>query len=95
VTGDHGFEPLASVAGEGILLSSVKLADDRSGDIVVRLYESLGRRAVGTLTVHVPIREAVTVSLLERPLDDEVAVSGSEIPLSLSPFEVRTLRLTR
>ncbi|MEV6841882.1 glycoside hydrolase family 38 C-terminal domain-containing protein [Actinoplanes sp. NPDC051411] len=95
VTGDHGFEPLVSVTGEGILLSSVKLADDHGGDIIVRLYESLGRRAVGTLTAHVPIRETVTVSLLERPLDDEVAVTGSEIPLSLSPFEVRTLRLSR
>jgi alpha-mannosidase len=94
VTGDHGFDPLVSVAGEGILVSSVKLADDRGGDIIVRLYESLGRRAVGTLTVNVPISEAVTVSLLERPLDDEVAVSGAQIPLSLSPFEVRTLRLT-
>lgn len=95
VTGDHGFEPLVSVDGEGILVSSVKLADDRGGDIIVRVYESLGRRAVGTLTVHTPIRESVTVSLLERPLDDEVAVSGDSVPLSLSPFEVRTLRLTR
>jgi alpha-mannosidase len=95
VAGDHGFEPLVSVTGEGIVLSSVKLADDRSGDIVVRLYESLGRRAVGTLIVHVPIREAVTVSLLEAGLDDEVAVSGPDVPLSLSPFEVRTLRLSR
>jgi alpha-mannosidase len=95
VTGDHGFDPLVSVTGEGILLSSVKLADDRSGDLVVRLYESLGRRTTGTLTVHVGIREAVTVSLLEAALDDAVAVSGPAIPLSLSPFEVRTLRLTR
>jgi alpha-mannosidase len=95
MTGDHGFEPLVSASGTGILVSSVKLADDRSGDVIVRLYESLGRRATGTLTVNVPIREAVTVSLLEAPLADEVAVSGSEIPLSLSPFEVRTLRLTR
>jgi alpha-mannosidase len=93
VTGDHGFEPLVSVDGEGILLSSVKLADDRSGDLIVRLYESLGRRAVGTLTAHVPIREAVTVSLLEAGLDDEVAVTGPDVPLSLSAFEVRTLRL--
>jgi alpha-mannosidase len=95
VTGDHGFEPLVSVTGPGILLSSVKLADDRSGDLVVRLYESLGRRASGTLTVNTPVRETVTVSLLEAALDDEVAVSGPEIPLSLGPFEVRTLRLTR
>jgi len=95
VPGSHGFEPLVSASGEGILISSVKLAADRSGDLIVRLYESLGRRAIGTVTTHIPIREAVTVSLLERPLDNEVAISGPEIPVSLSPFEVRTLRLTR
>jgi alpha-mannosidase len=95
VPGDHGFDPLVTVTGDGILVSSVKLADDRSGDLIVRLYESLGRRAVGTLTANVETQEAVTVSLLERPLNDEVAVSGTSLPLSLSPFEVRTVRLTR
>ncbi|MEU6077731.1 glycosyl hydrolase-related protein [Micromonospora sp. NPDC047074] len=27
---------------EGVIVEAVKLADDRSGDVVVRLYESLG-----------------------------------------------------
>ncbi|ERK72377.1 glycosyl hydrolase family 38 protein, partial [Leifsonia aquatica ATCC 14665] len=43
----HGAQevaPLVAVEG-GALLSSVKLADDRSGDLVVRLYEPAGRRA--------------------------------------------------
>ena len=94
VTGDHGFEPLVSVEGDGILVSSVKLADDRSGDLVVRVYESRGRRASGTLTVNADISGAASVTLLEGPLDSG-AIAGTTIPLSLTAFEVRTLRLTR
>ncbi|WP_433293034.1 alpha-mannosidase [Actinoplanes sp. CA-030573] len=90
VPGDHGFEPLVSVAGDpGILISAVKLADDRSGDLIVRLYESRGRRAAGTLHVHTPVRAMHEASLLERP---EGPASPS---ISLTPFELRTIRLIR
>lgn len=89
--GAHEVDPLVAVSGEGIIVSSVKLADDRSGDVIVRVYESLGHRARGELTVgfaHSGIRE---VSLIEDDLDD--ARVGGE--LALRPFEVRTLRIVR
>jgi alpha-mannosidase len=91
VRGANEVEPLVSVTGAGIIVSSVKLADDRSGDVIVRVYESLGRRTTGGLSVafeHTGIRE---VSLIEVDLDD--ARTGGE--LALKPFEVRTLRITR
>ncbi|MCC3267589.1 alpha-mannosidase [Arthrobacter gengyunqii] len=91
VHGANEVDPLISVTGEGIIVSSVKLADDRSGDVIVRVYESLGRRARGELSVgfaHAGVRE---VSLIEDDLHD--ARAGAE--LSLKPFEVRTLRITR
>jgi alpha-mannosidase len=90
VTGGHGFEPLVSVTGEGILISAVKLADDRSGDVIVRVYESLGRRASGTLRAHFEAGEAHEASLLERPLQP-----AGDLTLRLTPFEVRTIRLPR
>lgn len=91
VRGANEVEPLLSVTGEGIVVSSVKLADDRSGDVIVRVYESLGRRARGELSVgfaHAGIGE---VSLIEDNIDN--ARTGAE--LSLRPFEVRTLRIAR
>ncbi|MFI5895572.1 alpha-mannosidase [Actinoplanes sp. NPDC051513] len=87
VTGDHGFDPLVSVEGEGILISAVKLADDRSGDLIVRVYESLGRRAAGTLRANFAAGRAQTTSLLERP------EGPADLTLHLTPFEVRTIRL--
>ncbi len=91
VRGAARVDPLVSVTGEGLVISSVKLAADRSGDVIVRVYEALGRRAHGTLEVgfeHTGIRE---VSLIEDEL--EGARTGGE--LSLTPFEVRTLRIAR
>ncbi|WP_341933148.1 glycosyl hydrolase-related protein [Microbacterium sp. LWO14-1.2] len=91
VRGAREVEPLVSVAGDGIVVSGVKLADDGSGDVIVRLYEALGRRAVGSLAVGFEHSEIREVSLIEDPLDD--ARVGGE--LSLRPFEVRTLRIVR
>ena len=98
VLGDHGVEPLAAVSGEGIVVSNVTLAHDRSGDLVVRVYESLGRRSRGALTVRGDFASADSVSLLEDPLEPagaDLADGRAVVPLTLRPFEVRTLRFAR
>ena len=91
IRGGREVEPLVSVQGEGIVVSAVKLADDGSGDVIVRVYEALGRRAVGELSIAFDHREVREVSLIEDDIDD--ARTGGE--LRLRPFEVRTLRITR
>ncbi|WP_345472926.1 glycoside hydrolase family 38 C-terminal domain-containing protein [Glutamicibacter ectropisis] len=95
VNGANPVAPLASVVGEGLVISSVKLAADRSGDLLVRVYESLGRRARGSLQVNIPVSSVSTASLLEDPLDDgQLELSEGSLPLVMGPFEVRTLRFT-
>lgn len=91
VRGAREVEPLVSVQGEGIVVSAVKLADDGSGDVVVRVYEALGRRVAGALTVDFAHQEVREVSLIEDDIDG--ARIGGE--LRLRPFEVRTLRIVR
>jgi alpha-mannosidase len=88
-------EPVVSVDGEGITVEAVKLADDTSGDVVVRLYESRGGRAQGVLRTGFPLAGARVSDLLERPLtEDEAAVDGT-VPVTLRPFQILTLRLKR
>ncbi len=96
VTGGRGFEPLVAVEGEGIVLSSVKEAADRSGDLVVRVYESLGGRTRGSVRLGLPRYTYASASLLEEPLEATrpLAADGS-IELELGAFEVRTLRIAR
>lgn len=91
VRGAREVEPLVEVAGEGIVVSGVKLAADGSGDVIVRVYEALGRRVDGELSVGFEHREVREVSLIE----DELASSRRGTALALRPFEVRTIRIVR
>lgn len=89
--------PLVAVDGTAAAVESVKLADDRSGDIVVRVYESLGGRAAPRLLPGFPVAAAEVTDLLERPLPDgtlEVDADGG-IALCLRPFQILTVRLRR
>ncbi|WP_285726891.1 alpha-mannosidase [Psychromicrobium xiongbiense] len=94
VRGAHAVAPLVRVDGEGLVVSAVKLADDGSGDVVVRVYEALGRRARGTVTADFEHRGVQTVTLLEDPIDGRQS-PNQPVELQLTPFEVRTLRFIR
>lgn len=83
-------EPLVRVDNPAVTVESVKLAEDRSGDVVVRLYESLGGRAVFTLLPGFTVTRAEVTDLLERPARQAV-LEGVE----LRPFQILTLRLGR
>jgi alpha-mannosidase len=86
--------PLVRLEGDaGVLVEAVKLADDRSGDVIVRLYESLGGRATTTLSASFPVAAIRETDLLERPLAPTALVSSTK--LQLRPFQVVTLRLHR
>lgn len=87
--------PVVSVDGEGITVEAVKLADDASGDVVVRLYESRGGRAAGTLRTGFPLAGAQVTDLLERPLEPAGTDGGNGVPVRLRPFQILTLRLSR
>ncbi|MGH8777267.1 MAG: glycosyl hydrolase-related protein, partial [Jiangellaceae bacterium] len=65
-------EPLVRLAGQptgAIVIEAIKLADDRSGDVVVRLYEGLGGRATGHLIPAFPVTAVTETDLLERPIE--------------------------
>ncbi|MFI1034432.1 alpha-mannosidase [Streptomyces sp. NPDC020951] len=91
----HAPEPIVSVDGDGITVEAVKLADDESGDVVVRLYESRGGRAAGVLRTSFPLAGAQITDLLERPLEPAVVGEGGGVDIALRPFQILTLRLER
>ncbi|MER5396330.1 glycoside hydrolase family 38 C-terminal domain-containing protein [Streptomyces sp. NPDC002599] len=80
-------EPLVRVADPAVTVESVKLAEDRSGDVVVRLYESRGGRARAKVTAGFPVSRVEVTDLLERPLRE------APPEIELRPFQILTLRL--
>ncbi|MEU7040874.1 glycoside hydrolase family 38 C-terminal domain-containing protein [Streptomyces varsoviensis] len=94
VAGDAQVAPLVTVGDDAVVVTAVKLADDGSGDVVVRLYESRGGRVRTKVTAGFALASAAYCDLLERPTADAGAADG-EISLSLRPFEIVTLRLVK
>ncbi|MCS0606139.1 glycosyl hydrolase-related protein [Streptomyces sp. LP11] len=96
-TGAGAVAPLVTVDDDAVVVTAVKLADDGSGDVVVRCHEAHGGRARATLTAGFEIADVTPTDLLERPLADTEppARDGDRITLRLRPFELTTLRLRR
>ncbi|MBA8796318.1 alpha-mannosidase [Friedmanniella endophytica] len=85
-----------------LVVEAVKLADDRSGDLVVRLYESLGGRARGRVEFGAVTGTVTEVDLLERPLAQSsdrpgglVEAGSGYAEVALRPFQIVTLRVAR
>ena len=93
-TGTGPVTPLVAVDNDALIVESVKLADDRTGDLVVRLYEARGARAEATVRAGFPATAVTTVDLLERELDP-AELSGGHVSLRLRPFQIVTLRFRR
>ncbi|MDG9718968.1 glycoside hydrolase family 38 C-terminal domain-containing protein [Streptomyces sp. DH24] len=95
LTGAAGTAPLVTVDRDAVVVTAVKLADDGSGDVVVRLHEAHGGRVRATLTADFETTGVTATDLLERPLPDSPSLDGNRVALRLRPFELVTLRFGR
>lgn len=100
------FQPLVSLSDVqgSVALDWIKLADDDSGDLIVRLYEAAGGCAKAVLHVDDILAAASVeeVNVMEEPVlpedltrvfdkDGSRPVEGAEI--SLAPFQLAVLRI--
>jgi alpha-mannosidase len=83
------FEPVVSVDSSSVAVVAVKLAEDSSGDVIVRLRETCGTAARADVRLCVPA-SPLECDLIERPLG---AIDPED--MRLRPFEVKTLRFRR
>ena len=99
-------EPLVSLEADSgrLVIDWMKMADDNSGDLIVRVYDpdsspARGRLRPGRLLKGATVRE--TDSLEESPLPDDLRhglaaegeVEADGAPLDFMPFQFTTLRL--
>ncbi|QOQ38073.1 alpha-mannosidase [Trueperella pecoris] len=83
----------APFACTGAVIESVSMAPDRSGDVVLRLYEATG--APSTVTLTWPDVSVSATDLRYRPSSEAPAVTtvGDDHTLDLAPFQIATLRV--
>jgi len=81
----------------GVVITAVKLAEDGSGDVIVRCYEATGGRRTSLFTTAFATTVVTVTDFLERPLVDEqaavVVVDDRGVQVALRPFQILTLRL--
>jgi alpha-mannosidase len=78
--------PLVTVDNPAVVVEAIKLAEDRSGDLIVRLFESLGGQAKARLTTNFAHSGVALADLLERPIGE------AEELVRFGPFQIVTLR---
>jgi alpha-mannosidase len=93
VRGARPVAPLLSVDHPAVVVEAVKLAEDGSGDVVVRLYEAHGGRASAQVTAGFPYTSVVETDLLEAPVAEPASLHGTT--LTVRPFQLVTLRFAR
>ncbi|WP_238404280.1 alpha-mannosidase [Paenibacillus paridis] len=79
---------------DNIIIESVKLAEDGSGDWIARLYEAKGASTRCLITAGIPIRSACETDMLEKQVvvTLELRQASQGIALAFTPFEVKTVR---
>lgn len=88
--------PLLQVDNPAVVIESVKLAEDRSGDVIVRAYEAHGTRAAATVMADFDFDSVAAVNLQEQPLDNpSITAEAKSVSFSLRPFQIVTLRFRR
>ena len=86
--------PIVNLTGDGVEIDAIKPADDGDGDLIVRLHESVGNRTRITVACDRRILAASRCNLLEEP-QAGLEVGDGICALTVRPFELVTLRLTR
>ncbi len=82
---------LFRVDAPNIILDTVKPAEDGSGDIILRLYESKKCDTAFTLTTALPVISVALCDMLEQP--EQELPAAEAIALHAKPFEIITLRM--
>ena len=92
-SGAAGHASLLAVDAPNVIIETVKPAEDRSGDVIVRLYEAKRAATACNLTLGFPVKAASVTNMLEAD-GKRVPVKRGRAALSFRPFEIKTLRLT-
>ena len=85
-------QSLMAFSGDGLILSSVKKAEDGHG-IILRYYEVEGKSGRGTVRMMKPPKGAMPVNLLEQPVGGPVVMEGDAVVFDYRANSVGNLRI--
>jgi alpha-mannosidase len=84
-----------SINPENLIITAIKKAED-SGDIILRLYEIMGRKTECKILFNFnrQIKSAYKTNLLEDEILGEAKIEQNEIEFLVDPYEIVTLKIS-
>lgn len=83
----------AQIDKSNIILDTVKPAEDGSGDIILRFYESKKAAVTAGITLNMGDYKAHLCDMLENP-QEEIQVDSQQMKVSFRAFEIKTIRIS-
>lgn len=83
-----------SVDKDNIIVESMKLAEDGSGDIIMRVYESKRAKTNVHIKLNIPFSNVYKCNMLEV-IQDDLLTKNNTISTTLNPFEILTIRVRK
>lgn len=85
----------ASTDKKNVVIETIKYAEDGSGDIILRLYESQNTRTRFQLNTAICFDDAYTVDLMEENAKRIDSAKGNTLEIEIMPFEIMTIKLSK
>ena len=92
--GDCAIPGILSIDDPAISVESVKLAEDGSGDLIARLYESMNGTRRVRIAPGTPVCTCSECNMLEEA-HTAVPVENGAVTVDFRPFEIKTLRFRK
>lgn len=84
---------MASVKSGTVVLDTIKPALDRSGDLILRLYESKKAAGKAQILLNVDAKKAWLCDMLENK-EQEIVIKDGMLELEFGAFQIQTIRLS-
>ena len=91
--GAAGKASIFGIDAANIILETVKLAEDGSDDLILRLYESKRNLTHCVLSTTLPVNKVSQTDMLEK-FQHDLSINKGKIELDFRPFEIKTIRLS-
>lgn len=85
----------AQVDAPNIIVDTIKMAEDGSGDVILRLYECKHAATSAILSVQLPFSDAWICDMLENKKEALLSSNGRDLSLDFHCFEVKTIRIKK
>lgn len=91
VQGGSESKSFFSVNKPNIIIETVKLAEDGSGDLILRLYEAKNCDTTAEIAFNLPLRSVHLCEMTEQSIS-ALPIDGGAVNVQFGPFKIVTLR---